>query len=266
MRARSMHKWRGLCPPRVSKCGARNGGARSNPASAPAWVWEPSAANAGAIPWRLRTGSYRRRQVEAAGIDEEPMHGDAGIAKVGELSCEMRPGVSGYGHDQVGGLRAVEKLHKPIDTAQDGDRIGLGMEGQMTASGPLAHGGVMTCVDEANNREPAPRLAAEIPHELASGAAGTHQHDPGLPECCPTSHQVIKIIHESPPLTRRPHGSRSCVCVGANCLGRGTYHPRPRSRRIRSSSSIDRSDVKTELFRKMVRFGCEPLSHLRSTA
>ena len=95
-----------------------------------------------------------------AGIDQDPMHGDVGIDKLSEFwSACVAAGFARNGHDDVGGLGAVDQLVEPIDAAQHGDGIGLGMEGQMTAPGPQARGSGMTGIDEADDRQSVPRAS-----------------------------------------------------------------------------------------------------------
>ena len=77
-------------------------------------------------------------------------------------------------------LGAVDQLVESIDAAQDGDRIGLGMERQMTAARPEARGSAMTGIDEPDDRQPAPGLLTEVADRAAEHRAWHPAARPGF--------------------------------------------------------------------------------------
>ncbi len=175
-----------------------------------------------------------RSQVEPSGIDEDPMHGDVGIAKLGELWSYVGCVASRDGHDHVGGSRAVDELLESIDASQDGNRVGLGMERQMTAAGPQA-GGSRDDAHRRTRRKAGRSTACRRGCERAAGHRAGHR--PGRPGFRPDIAGLAAKSSRSSMNRRRSLGDDTapgtCVRRGPDSLvGGRTILGRPRSRRI----------------------------------
>ncbi len=243
MRARSRHRWPGPCPVLACRCVARRGDAEARSAAWRAWQEPASVANGGAILSRPEERVVPcARQVEPSGIDEEPMHGDAGSAKLGERSDEVRRAASGHSNDHVGGVCPVEKLVR-VDRCPPGrgqDRPGDG--------GP--DGGIGTADSRRSDDRASTKPTIESPlhgflPRVRTSLRAARRAPTSTTRVCPSvdgrGHEVIEIIHESRcRLTPRQYGFRSRVRGGPNCVGRGTYHPGQTSRETDSFKLFDR--------------------------
>ena len=180
------------------------------------------------------------------------MHGDVGIAKLAEFWSHAGGPVCRNGHDDVGGSRAGDQLIESIDSAKDRDRIGLGMDCEMTATRLEARGPCMTGIDEPDDRQPAPWLGAHGSDQPPCVSPGAQEHDAAFsrdraPGCC-----VCDNIHESPPIPRRRYGSRPRLGrLGPEGLDRGSYHPGLARDSFLQALRSAGPTLKSELFRKV---------------
>ena len=169
-------------------------------------------------------------------------------------------GLARDGHDDVRGPGAVDQLVEAIDAAQDRDGIGLGMEGQMAAPRPQARGSGMTGVDEADDRQPAPRASCP-------GGGSSRRASRRAPTSTTRLRGVAADRVDAMPRHIRVLFMNRHRSLGQTSTTLATAEPRGSAPTVfdpgtspsladlarfgfPSSSSIDRTDVKFELFRK----------------
>ena len=190
---------------------------------------------------RRRSGSAVRCQVEPSGIDQEPMHGDVGIAKLGELASQVRRAVSRHGHDDVGGPGPVDEAARvdrcPPGPGRDrsgdgGPDDGIGTAGSRRSDDRRRRSRRSTARSRASCRD----CERAFAHR-----AGRRPARPGFARVSPDA-----ATRSSRSFMNRCRSlgddmaSGAGVRGGPNCLGRGTYHPGQTSLETDSFKLFDR--------------------------
>ncbi len=123
---------------------------------------------------RRRCGNERI----AAGVGADPVNADVRLRDDLDLPPDPVRRAVRKRDDEVGCLEAVDPLLEPVDPADDGDGLGLGMHGELPASREWAREPRVAGVDEADDRQVGPGAQAKRAGDPPAVAAAAHDQDP----------------------------------------------------------------------------------------
>jgi N-acetylglucosaminyl-diphospho-decaprenol L-rhamnosyltransferase len=195
-------------------------------------------------------GDVRRGvgQDVAAGVGRDPV--DANVRVGDDLDLAPYPvrGAIRKRHDKVGRLEAIDPLFEPVDPTDDGNGLGLGMNGELPASGERSRDTRMSSVDEADNGQIGPGAKPEGPGKASAVAASAHDQDTAIGN---TAGRAVPELDE-----RRGHGGGPPF---HRCLPSGVFRATAGAR-LDSLCVCERSDhpwsplpVSLKLFHRPIR-------------
>jgi hypothetical protein len=119
----------------------------------------------------------------------------------------MSPGLVRQRDDHVGGSGPVDKFVEAIESAENRERVGAGMDSQMTTTQSRLRRHMVACIDEANERDARPALAFQPLEQLPSVSACAHQENPVARRSSNCLGSILRrdfqrVFHELPPIHR----------------------------------------------------------------
>ena len=200
-------------------------------------------------------------QVQRAGIDRDPVHGDIRVGELAHPGREAGSALPRDSHHDMGGAGAVYQFLQSVDRPEDGDGIGLGMEAPDDGSAGR----------RLEARECPESTKPTIGRPL-QGLAPRRRSNRRASRRAPTSTTRLGVVPRSVAVPTRPAissvlsmnrhpslGFGLLVAVTPRPVGGSTLTSRSSYRTsasvrlrlvFRSSPTIDRTDVKFELFRR----------------